>query len=88
MGEQYDRATRQSVAVQDTTCVRNELLCHIFNKYPYDTIYSAVSEFYENESVEDAKQLLWQSHSSHLGTYPQHKGKKDKEKILEILCRH
>ena len=36
--------------------------------------------FYGSESVEDAKQLLWQSYSSHLGTYPQHKGKKTKEK--------
>ena len=88
MGEQYKRATRQSVAVQDTTCVRSELLCYIFNKYSSDThdaIYSAVSEFYGSESVEDAKQLLWQSYSSHLGTYPQHKGKKAKEKNLRDI---
>ena len=36
--------------------------------------------FYGSESVEDAKQLLWQSYSSHLRTYPQHKGKKSNEK--------
>ena len=44
-----------------------------------------MSEFYGSESVEDAKQLLWQSYSSHLGTYPQHKGKKAKEKILRDI---
>ena len=58
MGEQYKRETRQAVAVQDTTCVRSELLCYIFNQYSSDThdeIYSAASEFYESESVEDAK---------------------------------
>ena len=73
------------MAVQDTTSVRSQLLCYIFNKYSSDThdaIYSAVSEFYGSESVEDAKQLLWQSYSSHLGTYPQHKGKKAKDKNL------
>ena len=51
----------------------------------HDAIYSAVSEFYGSESVEDAKQLLWQSSSSHLGTYPQHKGKKAKEKNLRDI---
>ena len=78
MGEQYKRATRQSVALQNTRCVRNELLCYVFNKYSsdtYDAIYSAVSEFYGSESVEDAKQLLLQRYFSQLGTYPQHKGK-------------
>ena len=82
------RATRQYLAVQDTTCVRSELLCYVFNKYSSDThdaIYSAVSEFYGSESVEDAKQLLWQSYSSHLGTYPQHKGKKAKENNLRDI---
>ena len=64
------------------------ILCYIFNKYSSDThdaIYSAVSEFYGSESVEDAKQLLWQSYSSHLGTYPQHKGKKTNEKNLRDI---
>ena len=73
------------MAVQDTTCVRSELLFYIFNKYSSDThdaIYSAVSEFYGSESAEDAKQLLLQSYSSHLGTYHQHKGNKAKEKNL------
>ena len=88
MVEQYKRETIQSVAVQDITCVRSELLCYIFNKYSSDThdaIYSAVSEFYGSESVEDAKQLIWQSYSSHLGTYPQPKGKKAEEKNLRDI---
>ena len=88
MGEKYKPEMRQYVAVQDTTCVRSELLCYIFNKYysdTHDAIYSAVSEFYGSEYVEDAKQLLWQSYTSQLGTYPQHKGNKSKEKNLRDI---
>ena len=44
-----------------------------------------MSEFYGSESVEDAKQLQWQSYSSQWGAYPKHKGNKSKENILRDI---
>ena len=88
MAHGYRRATRQTVAVQDTSYVRNELLCFVFNRFSADTrnnLRTTVSDFYSSDTVASAKETLWQQYSSHLGPYQSHKGKGLKMKNIEDI---
>ena len=84
----FRRETRQSIAVTVTSYVRNELLCFVFDRFSantYNDLKITVTNFYGSEAVNNAKELLWQNYSSHLWSYPRHKGKKTKERNINDI---
>ena len=84
MADKFRRSTRQSVAVQDTRHVHNELLCFLFNRFSSDTsnnLRKTIYDFYGSDAVAATKETLWQDYSSHLGPYTTHKGKFTKTKM-------
>ena len=79
---------RQSVAVQDTRYVHNELLCFLFNCFSSDTsnnLRKTLFDFYGSDAVAAAKETLWQEYSFHLGPYTTHKGKWTKTKNVDDM---
>ena len=81
MADKFRRSTRQSVAIQDTRYVHNELLCFLTNRFFSDTsnnLRKTLVDFYGSDAVAAAKETLWQEYSSHLGPYTKTKNVDDR----------
>ena len=77
MADRFRQSTRQSVAVQDTRHVHNELHCFLFNRFSLDTSNNprnTIFDFYGSDAVGPAKETLWQEYSSHRGRIQPKKG--------------
>ena len=88
MADKFRRSTRQSVAVDDTRYVHNELICFLFNRFSSDTsnnLRKTIFEIYGSDEVGAAKEKLCQEYSSHLGPYTTHKGKLTKTKNVDDM---